>query len=95
MGSTKRSGKNAGNLPETLIVNETENMDANEDMIAGYLDGRDPMSPPPSGNRSFSYRHGFANGRDDLRKRPRDTAENIGKMADEAMMLDDSLTTEH
>jgi hypothetical protein len=41
------------------------------EMVAGYLDGRKPDNPEPSANRSFSYRHGFANGRDDLARSPR------------------------
>lgn len=61
---------------------------ANADMIQGYLDGLDLSSPEPSGNRSFSYRHGFANGRDDRGNGPRDTADNLRTMADEAMILD-------
>ena len=48
-----------------------EGRPANEEMIAGYVDGLDLSSPPPSDNRSHSYRHGFANGRDDLSKKPR------------------------
>jgi hypothetical protein len=34
-------------------------------MMDGYMDGLDISSPEPSGNRSQSYRHGFANGRYD------------------------------
>jgi hypothetical protein len=39
---------------------------ANQDMIDGYMDGRDADSPPPSGNRSHSYKHGWAVGRSEL-----------------------------
>ena len=39
------------------------------EMVAGYLDGRDPNSPEPSANRSASYRHGFEMGRNDLLNR--------------------------
>lgn len=42
-------------------------------MRYGYPDGRKPDSPQPLGNRSHSYRHGFANGRDNLAKHPRAT----------------------
>jgi len=59
-----------------------------QEMIDGYLDGRKPDAPEPSGNRSFSYRHGFANGRDDLRHQPRATAAELRRMADEAIALD-------
>jgi len=45
--------------------------EAINDLFVGYKDGRDPQSPSPSGNRSYSYRHGFANGRDDLHGQPR------------------------
>ncbi len=44
---------------------------ANDEMIQGYRDGLDPNNPEPSANRSHSYRHGFANGRDDRRGEPR------------------------
>lgn len=44
---------------------------ADDDMVEGYADGRNPDSPEPSANRSASYRHGFANGRDDLARSPR------------------------
>lgn len=62
---------------------------ANQDMIDGYLDGCDPNSPEPSDNRSRSYKHGFANGRDDLRGKPRATAEELRDMAHEAMLIDE------
>jgi len=43
---------------------------AEDEMIEGYMDGRDPDSPEPSNNRSRAYRHGFQSGRDDLSKKP-------------------------
>jgi len=52
------------------------------DALAEFL----PDCPEPSANRSASYRHGFANGRDDRRGKPRDTYENICRQAEEAMM---------
>lgn len=61
-----------------------------EEMIEGYFDGRDPASPEPSANRTESYRHGFANGRDDLAKKPRATADKLRAMADEAIAADDA-----
>ena len=62
---------------------------ANADMIEGFRDGYDLTAPEPSANRSASYRHGFANGRDDvLYKRPRDTFENITAQAEAAMAAD-------
>lgn len=48
-----------------------------DDIVEGYLDGLSPDNPEPSNNRSAGYRHGFANGRDDLRKEPRDSAANL------------------
>lgn len=63
---------------------------ANADMIEGFVDGYDLNAPEPSANRSASYRHGFANGRDDvLYKRPRDTHENILAQAQAAMDADE------
>lgn len=60
----------------------------NREMVEGYMDGLDPDAPKPSANRSASYRHGFANGRDDLRKRPRDTAANLRAKAARADATD-------
>jgi len=42
-----------------------------DEVLQGYLDGLSADNPEPSANRSASYRHGFANGRDDLRGRAR------------------------
>lgn len=62
---------------------------AMNDMVQGYLDGRNADVPEPSGNRSLSYHHGFRNGRDELEnKRPRADAEKLRKMADEAIRAD-------
>ena len=63
-------------------------MDSEDEMLRGYLDGFDPDSPEPSDNRSHSYRHGFANGRDDRAGRPRSTAATLRVLADEAMRKD-------
>lgn len=55
-----------------------------DEVLSGYLDGLKAESPEPSENRSHSYRHGFANGRDDLNKAPRanaDTIREAGKLA--------------
>lgn len=61
-----------------------------DDMTQGYVDGRDPDSPEPSDNRSHAYRHGYANGRDDLRRTPRASAHDIRRMAAEAAEKDRS-----
>lgn len=66
-------------------------MKANDQMVEGYRDGLDLDSPEPSANRSASYRHGFANGRDDRRGKPRDSCENLIKQANLAMLLDEHL----
>lgn len=41
-----------------------------EEMREGYRDGLQPDSPEPSANRSASYRHGFAMGRNDRAGKP-------------------------
>lgn len=61
---------------------------SDEEILEGYLDGLKPECPEPSGNRSHCYRHGFANGRDDLLKAPRATAQILREMADEARKRD-------
>ena len=61
---------------------------AMDEMTEGYCDGLDLDCPEPSTNRSNAYRHGFANGRDDRRHSPRDTAANLRLMADQAIARD-------
>ena len=61
---------------------------ANDEMVAGFLDGYKLDNPEPSANRSHSYRHGFANGRDDRNGKPRADAVALRKMAHEAMEKD-------
>ncbi len=61
---------------------------APDDMVEGYKDGLDLSSPEPSGNRSHCYRHGFANGRDDRRGKPRASYDAIMKQYEEAIALD-------
>jgi len=43
---------------------------ADNERLAGLLDGGDPDAPEPSENRSHSYRHGFACARADARGEP-------------------------
>ncbi len=62
---------------------------ANDEMVQGYMDGFDPCSPEPSENRSASYRHGFANARDDRARSPRASAQTLREWADLAMDEDD------
>lgn len=59
-----------------------------DEMVEGYLDGLRPDNPEPSANRSASYRHGFANGRDDLAKSPRQPALVLRLLADQAIRDD-------
>ena len=61
---------------------------ANADMVEGYMDGLDLASPEPSSNRSHSYRHGFANGRDDRRGKPRANYIELELQAEAAMESD-------
>lgn len=61
---------------------------AERDMVDGYLDGFDPDSPPASGNRSLSYRHGFSNGRADRKGKPVRTAEEQRYRAEVAIAVD-------
>lgn len=61
---------------------------ANDEMVQGYLDGWDLDNPEPSENRSYSYRHGFANARDDRAGKPRALAHVLREMADIAMERD-------
>jgi len=48
------------------IRSERQDMDACKEMVAGFLEGYDVNNPEPGFNRSRCYRHGFANGRDDI-----------------------------
>jgi len=59
-----------------------------DEMMLGYFDGFDPDSPSPSENRTHSYKHGFANGRDDLKHKPRAPASKLREMADKARFAD-------
>lgn len=61
---------------------------ANQDMIDGYVDGRDLNAPAPSNNRSRSYHHGFAVGRAERENKSLGSYEQVTAMADEAMRLD-------
>lgn len=64
---------------------------ANDEMVEGYMDGRNPDNPEPSANRSASYRHGFGSGRADLGAPPRGTFNEVLKMAEDAMNADEAL----
>lgn len=64
---------------------------ANDEMVRGFLDGYDLSAPEPSDNRSHSYRHGFANGRDDQSRKPRADVAELRRLADLAMERNDNL----
>lgn len=59
-----------------------------DEMVEGYLDGRKPDNPDPSANRSASYKHGFANGRDARAAWPRLPAAVLRLLADQAIRED-------
>jgi hypothetical protein len=61
---------------------------ANDDMVEGYMDGRDLDAPEPSANRSHSYRHGFAVGRAEKVGKTLGTFDQVNRMADAAMDAD-------
>lgn len=63
-------------------------MQANDDMMQGYRDGLRKDAVEPGANHSASYRHGWANGRDDRLGQPRAGAKTLGEMADAAMQED-------
>jgi hypothetical protein len=58
------------------------------DMAQGYLDGRHVENPQPDETRSWSYRHGFANGRAERLGGPRALAATLRIMAEQAIALD-------
>lgn len=64
---------------------------ANDDMVQGYMDGRDLDTPEPSTNRSHSYRHGFVVGRTEKIGKTLGTFNEVLARADAAMVADDGL----
>ena len=60
-----------------------------DEMVEGYLDGRNPNNPEPSANRSRAYRHGFQSGRDDLAKKLSAPYSERRKQAEEILASDD------
>ena len=63
----------------------------NAEMLQGYMDGLDLNEPEPSDNRSHSYRHGFANGRDDRARKPRASYATLVVQAAAAMEKDQNV----
>lgn len=64
-------------------------VEANDEMVEGYKDGLDLECPEPSANRSHSYRHGFARGRDDRANRVTYAPAVLHQMAADAMAADE------
>lgn len=64
---------------------------ANDEMVQGYMDGYDLSAPEPSSNRSHSYRHGFARGRDDRSGKPGGSCDELSRLADLAMEMDSKI----
>lgn len=62
--------------------------EANDDMVQGYMDGRDKDAPPPSANRSASYCHGFNVGRSEIENRSLGAFDAMRAAADRAMTAD-------
>jgi hypothetical protein len=94
-----RSGyrpKTASPQTKDVCATALEGIDENDpatlallnEMAEGYGDGRDLDAPQPSTNRSMSYKHGFANGRDDRAGAPRATAAELRVMAAQAIRQD-------
>jgi hypothetical protein len=69
-------------------IDQTLEKRFHDEMVEGYLDGLKPDNPEPSANRSHSYRHGFANGRDDIAHSPRLPAQVLRLLADQAVRDD-------
>jgi len=62
---------------------------ANDEMVAGYMDGGNLDIPEPSENRSHSYRHSFAVRRAEvLRKEPLLPAADLRELAEIAEKKD-------
>lgn len=59
-----------------------------DEFVHGYMDGRDPISPEPSANRSHRYRHSFAIGRAEIEGRVIGTYEQAIAAAEEAERKD-------
>ena len=47
----------------------------NREITEGYRDGLNPNAPEPAAHRTQAYRHGFFNGREELRRRSGGLAE--------------------
>lgn len=67
---------------------------ANEEMVQGYMDGRDLNAPGPSANRSMSYRHGFSVGRAERENRTLGHFDEVIRWADEAMDADATILSQ-
>ena len=69
-------------------------MEANQDMVDGYLDGFEDDReefPASLSNRGRAYRHGWLNGRDDRLHRPRWRSVAEAELAADLAMREDRL----
>ena len=64
--------------------------EAETEMLQGYMDGLNG-DPQPGKNRSASYRHGWANGRDDRASSPRASSSYIHAEALKAIAADSTI----
>lgn len=74
--------------PQHILLQSDAMGRAQDEMVEGYMDGRDPDNPEPSDNRSRAYRHGFQSGRDDFAVKPSALAQVRRKQADEILAED-------
>lgn len=66
------------------MTNRSSSPEPLNDMVLGYMDGKSDdrnEMPVSMSNRSYSYRHGWMNGRDDRINSPRASAAELRKMA--------------
>jgi len=77
-----------------MIINGQESRPANAEMIEGFRDGYDLLTPEPSHNRSASYRHGFMCARIDKRMIDcKGSPADLRRLAEEAMEADHHSST--
>lgn len=67
-----------------------ERKPANDEMVLGFREGYNLSNPPPSGNRSASYRHGFMVARIDKGLMDSPGIDALEMLADQAMVADEA-----
>lgn len=65
-------------------------IEANADMVEGYMDGYDLNAPEPTANRSHSYRHSFWIGRAEKLKLPLPRFQELERRAELAVIADNA-----